>query len=208
MWVDRLTYDLVWRLNGDFKRDVQNSLPRTYRAPSFSWASTEGCVTNFASPRNSWRADVEVVDWSTKVKGKSPFRQVEYGQLTLNGSLVSATIHRVQLSKSSRHSKPKYRVEVSTWRTTMIKDVPLGRHQINQNADEEWYACREHGEGTKYDHTSLKDKAFLLYVGTTGSHQLFLVLGRSPDSPEMYERLGLVRTYVADDSPKSFGDLK
>ena len=86
MWREDLVTQLLWRL-----QRPQHNIDLPYRAPSWSWASTEGKV-EFTKNADHIRSELEIKSvQSIGVDGKPwSFGQIEYGSLRVRGAMRAA----------------------------------------------------------------------------------------------------------------------
>jgi hypothetical protein len=94
LWSQDLVYGLLWYA----KTDLPLRRPAGYRAPSWSWASTDGPVHFFTInagriPEN-WIEVEDLVYW-IDLAGHDPFGQVKDGALTVTGSMREAKIKTI-----------------------------------------------------------------------------------------------------------------
>lgn len=96
LWKDKLEEQLCWSRYGPVIR------PRPpWRAPTWSWASTDGAVTSYARQRDILETTyVQFLDASTTKYGHDPFGQVTSGVIRLACSTM-ATGYLISPSKSN-----------------------------------------------------------------------------------------------------------
>jgi hypothetical protein len=109
IWKDDVARGLMWSA-----RTPRNPLgvrrPRSWRAPSWSWASVLGPVTwpdefvkyNFKETIY----EIDILDFQYRLRSSDPFGQIANAALTLRGSLVSGSLCRVRTyygNESERH---------------------------------------------------------------------------------------------------------
>jgi hypothetical protein len=93
LWLQNLPYDLLW---GRVSNDTRFGRPKSYRAPSWSWAAIDASITLYSGEYPS-RYDlpeitatvglVHILSASTKLLGRDAFGQVSGGEITLQGQL-------------------------------------------------------------------------------------------------------------------------
>ena len=126
VWRKHLAYQLLWEVRG-IQWLVSRTCPKTYIAPSWSWASTNGHIENAC---NIWFADnheivLEVLDVRVElVSNKNHFGQVKNGFLRVRGSLAKVGVH-IEESKSNRGS---YRL--------FINGLQVGNALLDVNSQE------------------------------------------------------------------------
>jgi hypothetical protein len=84
LWEDELCMDLAWFLGTPTTSKI------TYRAPSWSWASTEGCV--HYNTQLYMKAEASVVHVETVPAGKDPLGEVTAGTLVIRGLCLPAVV--------------------------------------------------------------------------------------------------------------------
>ena len=88
LWRKDLWQGLLWKRRAlesscDFRR------PKTYRAPSWSWASTEGEI-DFNTSTINQECRIDILHASTQLAGLDPMGQVEGGRIVLRGILMDS----------------------------------------------------------------------------------------------------------------------
>ena len=93
LWREDLVYELLWRLENSFQMITRpvSRRPETYRAPSWSWASTDGEIY-WRCNRNQGISLVEIVDVYTLPVTTDETGQVAGGRLTIVGDLVKCKV--------------------------------------------------------------------------------------------------------------------
>lgn len=89
LWRKDLWQGLLWKRRAlesscDFRR------PKTYRAPSWSWASTEGEIDFSDNSTTRQECRVDILHASTQLAGLDPMGQVSGGQIVLRGILMDS----------------------------------------------------------------------------------------------------------------------
>ncbi|KAF9461498.1 heterokaryon incompatibility protein-domain-containing protein [Collybia nuda] len=87
LWHDNLQHDLLWHKKAD------DLYPRStlYRAPSWSWASVDGCVEGTKMYPKEWGL-YELIDCNLELVSKDlPFGGIASGSLTMNAKLIQAS---------------------------------------------------------------------------------------------------------------------
>ncbi|KAF2805538.1 HET-domain-containing protein [Mytilinidion resinicola] len=167
---------------------------RTYRAPSFSWASLDYMVS-YNHLRSSFeeREDItwltEVVEIRCSLAGLDPFGQVTDGYAIFDGPLVSAWLHfppdinglNVTFQPASSTAANEYisfqpDVTLAVSRLSPSFPWPLTVHRAEQDPGriEGSYCC------------------YLMRLCTKGGGDYCLVLGASLRKPGAFERLGFL----------------
>jgi hypothetical protein len=110
LWMDNFLMDLCWeRLSQPTEWEPLWVLPRSYRAPSFSWASVEGSVFYIEdSFYNKWKWHASTLRKYLDLVGNNPFGKVERSSVTIWGPLFPATM-------SSSQDDPSLIFEYSLW---------------------------------------------------------------------------------------------
>jgi hypothetical protein len=89
LWKRTLHYQLLWMHNNLDGRDTtRKSRPRTYRAPSWSWASLDGNVSypeDIDFPESTKTNHCSLVVYKVELKGSNQFGQVTGGWIKLKG---------------------------------------------------------------------------------------------------------------------------
>ena len=88
IWKSQLPHALLWRVE-------QGRRPSRYRAPSWSWASTEGEITFPESAQSSSETCIEVIDISLKHKF-DPLGPIESANLKVRGFMARGILRRTR----------------------------------------------------------------------------------------------------------------
>ena len=110
LWKEYLPTELLWYVD----MDTISSRQRTYRAPSFSWASVDGPIVP-----GGWQKDdilIEVQAASASTETSNPFGSVESGSIRLRGVVKRATLWRNPLRKAGHHFARNARARLPTER--------------------------------------------------------------------------------------------
>nr|XP_036580365.1 eukaryotic translation initiation factor eif1a-like protein [Colletotrichum truncatum]KAF6788277.1 eukaryotic translation initiation factor eif1a-like protein [Colletotrichum truncatum] len=100
LWRSRILEQLDWYV------EEPTAASATYRAPSWSWASIDGEVSNFTwDPAHQLL--VELLDADVATKGADPTVNVTGGFLKLNGTVIAGSYQRHPLSYEQLHVKPR-----------------------------------------------------------------------------------------------------
>jgi hypothetical protein len=96
LWREEMPNNLLWRVADS--RVVKGKPPHTiirqqaYRAPSWSWASVDGCITYSLSPGKGSRSYLaEVLDVKVTPLHNDPFGHIAGGYIEIVGYLIKAT---------------------------------------------------------------------------------------------------------------------
>lgn len=89
LWRKDLWQGLLWKRRA-LKSSCDFRKPTTYRAPSWSWASTEGEVDFSSASSTKYKCRVDILHASTQLAGLDPMGQVSGGQLVLRGILMES----------------------------------------------------------------------------------------------------------------------
>jgi hypothetical protein len=84
LWEDGFCYFLLWRTTERMRYTGGAKRPRTYRAPSWSWASVDGAI-EFSDHRFATKELVQIIQVSTTPKDGQEFGEVSGGRICLNG---------------------------------------------------------------------------------------------------------------------------
>ncbi|KAH8742990.1 heterokaryon incompatibility protein-domain-containing protein, partial [Hyaloscypha finlandica] len=89
LWRKDLWQGLLWKRRAlasscNFRR------PKTYRAPSWSWASTEGEIDFSNTSTTNQECRIDILHASTQLAGLDPMGQVSRGQIVLRGILMDS----------------------------------------------------------------------------------------------------------------------
>lgn len=69
------------------------SLPSSYRAPSWSWASVESPISNFLCRQTlGSKTHAEITSIKTTLKGPDPYGRVKFGYLNIKAPFLEATV--------------------------------------------------------------------------------------------------------------------
>ncbi|KAI0326351.1 HET-domain-containing protein [Cubamyces sp. BRFM 1775] len=92
LWRKSLLYDLLWRVSYISPGHINPCRPSPYRAPSWSWASVDGCVSWDQSHLSGFVTTeplADVIECSVTLQDKKlPFGRVTDGSLFLRASLL------------------------------------------------------------------------------------------------------------------------
>lgn len=199
LWKGQLGFDLTWERR-PLPTVTSASLPKMYRAPSFSWASINGHVAY----RNNSGPTFDLIDVSSTPSTSDPFGQVSDGWLTLQTAFLRCWIFlKTEFPQDSmfalewtetkpaswnpKPTTPCCRADshlglVSLWdgdpRAVLLPQA-VGRVNVHddQHTAEGWFPCD------------------CIELGRTASHIYALLLGPSPRLGHAYERLGFVEFY-------------
>jgi hypothetical protein len=83
-WRINLVQSLFWKVG------AQASRVKTYRAPTWSWASIDGPIITpqlFPTDDND-QEDIRILDARVAIDGKNPFGRIRFGQLTVQASTM------------------------------------------------------------------------------------------------------------------------
>ncbi|KAI0842464.1 HET-domain-containing protein [Hypoxylon sp. FL0890] len=204
LWEDHLIYQLLWERDSfhPFFEETDTSIPSTYRAPSFSWASVECPVITFTAGPNAPEEgeilyeDARLVHSEILLSGPDPFGRVEPGSsLTMEGRLMQD----VELHGPTEGSYATYYVQLGGKDLTFEADIQLetfcftGSNGILQRSPRR--STRHTDEGIIELESETMVSVFLLAhvrnADGTGT-QYFLFLGASPSNYNAYERLGIL----------------
>ncbi|KAL1880111.1 hypothetical protein Daus18300_001474 [Diaporthe australafricana] len=219
LWEANIVQDLLWRR---LAPPGFASLPKDYRAPSFSWASiNEKVYYEPPNPRNTWISHSFVLDVGSVVPGRNPFGKVSDAWITIRGPMVRGSIEFGP--DFGQEPNPKFRCddqEIDSASTIWIDSAVGGFSYAGQDNTQEISVrrCDPDDEGRRrYDsskpaHPSRAQEptqsnpgrasVWLLHLGryTTGlpedepySDDEYLVLGTSPRDTSKYERIGYCR---------------
>ena len=87
LWRTQLPGCLLWKVEGGRR-------PTKYRAPSWTWASTDGEVVYPEQGQGSKETCLEVIEANMKYKGGDVFGQVEMGKLKVRGFMARGLLRR------------------------------------------------------------------------------------------------------------------
>ena len=90
LWRERLPSQLLWRVNSELVSDLHLTRPRSYRAPSWSWASVDHEL-RFASECNDGSL-ITILDAGVTPIGPDSTGQIKDGFICLNGRIYSAEL--------------------------------------------------------------------------------------------------------------------
>ena len=92
MWKSILPHQLMWSC----PRDSTNTRSKSYRAPSWSWASIDGQVfPKIPWENDTWnRISIKIVAAEVKLQGSDPYGRVVGGHFSLQGPLTKTTARR------------------------------------------------------------------------------------------------------------------
>ena len=127
LWRNDIHVGLSWQpheeLDEDFDCDEEGATEIRYRAPSWSWASSDSEFT-FRSDSRRHRKDLVVISGHTIPKGTDNFGQVAGGSLHVNGRLKQCTVRKVsrnflifESNGLSKERSPLARVYLDSSRT-------------------------------------------------------------------------------------------
>ena len=106
LWRDNIIRDMAWgRLGKSENWEPEWSIPDTYRAPSFSWASVDGKV--YWSDwifEAEWACHSEIMDLSYELDGTAPFGRLRTFSLQIKGPLIPALVSAGDDDKDSIHN--------------------------------------------------------------------------------------------------------
>lgn len=187
LWSKYLIYDLLWLL----KEETSGQRAKTWRSPSWSWASLDGVVQPWLDPE-SFTPSAEIVRCSTQFVAKSiPFGGVTLGELLIRGYL----------------RKVEFGTLYSEWIITN-KSYSTERSMGYEGAK---FYCDDLVEMRTLAEESRKVTAWCLSLGNvvTINHQgvktYCLVLVKTGPSPNCYRRVGLYQAAkVAELEPNWF----
>ncbi|KAK1963293.1 heterokaryon incompatibility protein [Colletotrichum sublineola] len=113
LWQFHLGYGLLWRRSEQWLRKPADD----YRAPSWSWASLEGCVSvpeiaSMLTSGNEMEVMIDIVDVQTTPLGLDPRGMLRSGYLKLKGKLKTAD-PRVDPATPGHKWFAKYREELA-----------------------------------------------------------------------------------------------
>jgi hypothetical protein len=88
LWSANLAADLLWTASA--------ARPKVWRAPSWSWASTEGGEVKFPSTKNPFSKDysIEISDFECPPLGADPTGEVSAGSITIIGLVTECILGR------------------------------------------------------------------------------------------------------------------
>jgi hypothetical protein len=88
LWSANLAADLLWTASA--------GRPKVWRAPSWSWASTEGAEVNFPSKKNPFSKDysIEISGFECPAAGADPTGEVSTGSITVIGLVTECRLGR------------------------------------------------------------------------------------------------------------------
>jgi hypothetical protein len=86
LWEHTLAHDMIWLFHAGY----HSQRPDSYCGPSWSWASTTGCVMTNAYSRA--RDDLEIEDFHIDLDGWDEFGLVKFGELTVKGYLLAGSL--------------------------------------------------------------------------------------------------------------------
>lgn len=196
LWKEQLLSDIVWQ------RDSSRlESPTTYLGPTFSWVSICGPV-NYRFARHSYagvrryHSKLLNVDYAT-ADGRPYSRAVE-GSMTFRGHTISVGMRSPSLMEAQAyriHIGDKTYSPNTNQRTTceFAVDTPLISSVLGTEQEEASYVSRaklSEDEGERMEGSikllslySIHDPKYLF--------QTFLILGRSRNNAEKYERIGV-----------------
>lgn len=186
MWRATLAYDLLWHS----EPSNRCTRPATWRAPSWSWASTTGAVWYGWSWRYSlphtWANSFEglktyytVIQATTVTLGNDPLGQLTGGELTIKGRLIEASVtylhQQVNIASSLQIICASSKILVT----------------LNYDTQCYWdYAIHEPGSYHVPDGCTVY--IMKMVQDEVGSRSLWLIFRRQPPLLQKYERIGLL----------------
>jgi hypothetical protein len=206
MWKNNIIEDLTWKRNSE---STFHS-PTVYLAPTFSWASILGSVSyqpsrslyGGARTYHSRLADVQIT-----TAGDIPHARALNGWMILCGPLTDAT-----LSCSNIKESGAYRLTTGTRHFSSDILLPRGGPAgceftidsvlaVRKAADDD-SAKKQHMGIVRSVHDEVAPRSFsevpvvllslftLVQVAKATVYENFLILGRKPDHPSSYQRIG------------------
>lgn len=226
LWADNLIRDLCWYRN-IYPQNLEkkpSSLPREYRAPSFSWASIEDeiiyarsmeidtGVLDGWSGEDEWVSKSECCDTFSRVIGQNPYGRVSDAWVKLQGPLVPCVLRGTALDR-----RRCWLIYGQKGRLLDIDDDLDGFSFHAPDGTLQFSAARRsslmaHGSNSSACPAMTTDDclelpAWALFLGSFGdglwSRQEYLIVGRSIKNPSQYERVGLYEE--PGDSKQVFG---
>ncbi|KAJ4245510.1 hypothetical protein NW762_014019 [Fusarium torreyae] len=193
MWEDSLGIELCWAREHRGFRDLM-TLPTAYVAPSWSWASIPGGVTNRVERTISvFEPQSTITEAYSDVPGLNLFGRVTAGHLVMRGQVAEA-----MLTCDDPHTSLSYKISGPADKWEFLPDSIL----VSSNGN-----VSRAKQGQKL--SDFRAKIFCLYIGLrnksyyddkSAREHLMLVLGQSEDVDvgSSYCRLGLA--YSKSDS--------
>ncbi len=192
LWVNNMIAGLSW-----FGENTQSY--SDYVAPSYSWASVEGKV-EFRT-LNEVQCFLEAAE--TSLSGQDPFGRVCAGSIKIRGRLVPTTLTIMNFGDVGVRDK-RLRLTVYHKSVMFHPDVRIMEHEfVTEDGRRERALCRA-SFSSIYSPITGDVSPDLLYLGiyrdekTGECFQIMLVIGKAPQNPKSYQRLGLIRLTYYD----------
>ncbi|KAM0276006.1 hypothetical protein ACHAQH_007176 [Verticillium albo-atrum] len=100
--------------------------PPKYRAPSWSWASRDGCIQTHRS--SNGRIEVEVLDAFAKPRGIDPYGRVTSGSLHLRGTAAVLRLGKRMIPAASEFSFADSNVQLLDEHEALVGNASLDNH--------------------------------------------------------------------------------
>ncbi|KAL9114352.1 MAG: hypothetical protein Q9227_001774 [Pyrenula ochraceoflavens] len=193
LWTENLVNGLLWTC---VNAGIVGSRSRTYRAPSWSWASMDGTVQYNTWPLPRFENTCRLLSGKCDAIGPDPFGRVSSGDLVIRGLTVQAVVD-VDQSNNSNYENSHTR---NTFRAWLLRDDLRAEFAADesislteQTDSSRMVLCLQLGHSTDY-----QDR----YESTVS---LVLIPSRAPpSSPSQsprYERIGVLHHTVQAHDP-------
>jgi hypothetical protein len=199
LWTKRLIEDLQWWV-GEYRAVMPR--PAVWRAPTWSWASTDNPV--FMPKVERATIHVTVLEAQCSPKGPDSFGQVVSGYIILSGALAEVKLRAWLRDKPNNlflrgfevgkvETKEFCKVQMdNSWERT-LQWLDIGPTPRSNPGSDSWADTRSDGGSDTQPHMlQHRDEFYCLELATTGNEsQRSLLLKKLDAGGNRYERIGL-----------------
>jgi hypothetical protein len=206
---DRIIEQLAWVQDGDHI-NPENGYNLAYRAPTFSWVSTNAKVKWCSFPTRT-DAYIKILDAQCTLENENPFGEVRNGHMRVQGRVVRLMLHQ----PPTRNMQPSLRftdgedlglrfsLDEGTGHNYFQRLAIPPESKVRPGRSIQWLAEATEGLQNSIPVLCLGICAYGLYM-----RDHFLVLVESSHVPGAYERIGMVWTWRFVDSDEDHSRSK
>jgi hypothetical protein len=188
LWKSQLPYNLVWRLL-ECRSGPGAHRPKEWRAPSWSWASTDGQVSLDSKISSTSLAHAKVLDLRIRYKNDNIALGVTEAELQIRGPIALVDLE-LNDSKGLTDSS-KYRMFILRSKGAKFKDVIYQGKPLKNGSD----PCQF---DTRLGHLTTSPICALL-IFSDGTASQGLMIQRYSDRADCWERCGWFTLYEPED---------
>jgi len=198
LWRNTLMWDLTWKTSGAWNPTPKPS--EEYIAPTFSWASMTTAVDYEYTEFNDFVEKGDVLNAQSSqssVPGQLAFGRVSSGSLQLRGYLYHTKFDGLEEGENSYPWETVRNIRLAGVNRRFFPDVMIDSFTFINSKGQSAVAVSRLRPGYTLNRWTIGLPVTVFYLGYVSIEgdqvkQIFLCLGRSPQNPEFYERLGCI----------------